>query len=71
MFTYTENDTKSHRNTQNIHIYLKTDQAHGNTVQLFLLFFFNSILFLFKRKKQRFMLIFMAICILLRAAQPN
>ena len=31
MFIYAENDTKSHRNTQNIHIYPKTHPKHGNT----------------------------------------
>ena len=31
MFMNTENDTESHRNTQNINIYPKTHQKHENT----------------------------------------
>ena len=33
MFTYTENNIESHRNTENINIYPKAHQQHENTYQ--------------------------------------
>ena len=38
MFIYTENDTETHRKTQNIDMWPKTHQKHENTFQTFEMF---------------------------------
>ena len=76
MFLYTENNNKSHRNTQNINMQPKAHQTHENTFH----FYFISPkpktnINISEKKKhqgnQRCMLIVMSFFILLRATQPN
>ena len=60
MFIYTENDTESNRNTQNINIYPKAHQKHENTLKQTK----TTMLFSFQKfEHQRSMLFFITLSI--------